>query len=173
MRPSAFPFIDSGRCKPYIAQGTKSKRRQEVQKGEGESHHQEDSFGTGLLPCFGSVGLIKDVSAWAELSCNSSALLHPVVCCSKFLLSRDKNQVTETNWPEKSIAEFHFLFMSSILPSLILQFTFQLSNLPLSLCACDFYPPLPFLEEQILLQTHSFSLLFIYQFFFLILIICQ
>ena len=34
MRPSAFAFIDSGGCKPYIAQGTKSKRRQEVQNGK-------------------------------------------------------------------------------------------------------------------------------------------
>ena len=82
---------------------------------------------------------MKDVSAWAELSCNLSAILHPVVCCSKFLLSHDKNQGTETNWPDKSIAEFHFLFTSSILPSLILSLIFQFSNLLISLCACDLF----------------------------------
>ena len=82
---------------------------------------------------------MKDVSAWAELSCNLPAVLHPVVCCSKFLLSHDKNQGRETNWPDKSISEFHFLFMSSVLPSLILSFTSQFSNLLISLCACDLF----------------------------------
>ena len=120
----------------HRAQGRRGDRK--YKKGEAKRDHQDDAFGIGLLPCFGSVCLIKDMSAWAELSCNLSVVSHPVVC-SKFLLSRDKNQEREINWPDKSISEFHFLFMSPILPSLILSFIFQFSNLLISLCACDLF----------------------------------
>ena len=46
----------------------------------------DDSFGVSLLPCLGSICLMKDLSACAELSCNFSVTLNPLVCCSKFLL---------------------------------------------------------------------------------------
>ena len=50
---------------------------------------------------FGSFELMKDLSAWTEVSCNLSAVLHLLVHCSKFLLE-DGNQGRETNQPDIS-----------------------------------------------------------------------
>ena len=46
---------------------------------------------------FEKVCLIKDLSAWADLSCNLSVVVHLLVHRSKFLLWWDKNQGREIN----------------------------------------------------------------------------
>ena len=165
MRPSAFPFIDSGGCKPYIAQGAKSERRQEVQKGEAESHHQEDSFGTGLLPCFGSVCLIKDVSAWAELSCKHICYFTPSSLFQTFVVTwQEPSNRNKLTWQVHSLVSFFINVFYIALSYTIIYFSiFQSPNFPV--CLWSIYPLLHFLEEQILLQTHSFSIFYIYQIF--------
>ena len=35
-----------------------------------------------LLPCLRTVCVVKDLSAWAKLSCNLSVTLHPLDCRS-------------------------------------------------------------------------------------------
>ena len=89
--------LTGGGYKPSFAQGT-TKRRWKYTKGEAKKNQEDDSFAVGLLPRLGNVCLIKDLSAWAELSCNLSAVLNPLVPCSKFLLQPDKNQGREINW---------------------------------------------------------------------------
>ena len=61
---------------------------------------KEDSFGVGLLSWFGGVCLIKDLPAWAELSCNLSVVLNPLLSRCKFLLRRGKNQGRKINQPD-------------------------------------------------------------------------
>ena len=71
---------------------------------------------------FEKVWLIKDLSAWAELSCNLSVVLHLLVHRSKFLLWWDKNQGREINRPDMwkrpsvygtlCVMHFHILWVS-------------------------------------------------------------
>ena len=60
---------------------------------------EESSLGVSLLPCFRSVCLKKDLSAWAKLNCNLSVILYPFVYHSKFLVWQDKKLGREINWP--------------------------------------------------------------------------
>ena len=93
----AFPFIDWWWVQALFRTGHNQKKTKVYKRGS-----QEESgrwlLGVGLLPRLGNVCLIKDLSAWAELSCNLSAVLNPLVPCSKFLLQPHKNQGREINW---------------------------------------------------------------------------
>ena len=94
----AFPFIDWWWVQALFCTGHNQKEKTELYKGRSQEESGDDSFGVGLFPRLGNVCLIKDLSAWAELSCNLSAVLNPLVPCSKFLLQPDKNQGREINW---------------------------------------------------------------------------
>ena len=86
------------RYKPYIPHTIIKRRWMEVWKGKPrrvKNKDKEDFFRFRFLPCLGSFCLIKDLSAWAELSSKLSLILHPLVYCSKSLW--DKNLARKTN----------------------------------------------------------------------------
>ena len=78
-------------------------KRQKYKKWEAKMECWVNSFPAGLLPCLGSVYLIKDLFL-TDLSCNLSVVLNPVVCPSKFLLQWDKNKGKEINQPDTLIS---------------------------------------------------------------------
>ena len=83
--PICTPFLDWWWV-TYSAQGTTKRKSQEVQKGGSREGQEDDCCAAGVLPCLGSVCVVKDPSACAELSCNLSVVLNLLVCRSKFLL---------------------------------------------------------------------------------------
>ena len=134
-------------------------------KGEAKSDRQEDSFGIGLLPCFGSVCLIKDVSAWAELSCKHICYFTPSSLFQTFVVTwQEPSNRNKLTWQVHSLVSFFINVFYIALSYTIIYFSiFQSPNFPV--CLWSIYPLLHFLEEQILLQTHSFSIFYIYQIF--------
>ena len=97
--PFVFTFIDWWWVQALL--WTRCNQKEETEnikagsQGGLDRKDEEDSFG--------SVRLIKDLSAWAELSCNLSVVLKLWVHCSKFLLQWDKNWGREINRPDISM----------------------------------------------------------------------
>ena len=63
------------------------------------NRRKQASFKVGLLSYFGSVCLVKFLSAWAKLSCNLP-ILNTLIYHSKFLLWGGKNWGRKINWPD-------------------------------------------------------------------------
>ena len=100
--PICIPFLHWWWAQPLFCTGHNQKEEKYI-KGEIKRDCYDDSFGISWLPHLGSVCLIKDLSAWAELSCDLSVVLNPLVCCSKYLFWGDKNWGREINRPDKTV----------------------------------------------------------------------
>ena len=91
--PFVFSFIDWWWVQDLLWTGCNQKEETENIKAGSQGgldvKDEKDSFG--------SVRLIKDLSAWAELSCNLSVVLHLLVHYSKSSLQWDKNWWREIN----------------------------------------------------------------------------
>ena len=57
------PSLIGGGFKPYFHRAQPKVGDRKYKKGEARRGKDDDSFGAGLLPCLGSVCLIKDLSA--------------------------------------------------------------------------------------------------------------
>ena len=91
--PFASLSLIGGEYKRYFTQTITKRRRLEVWKEEAKRDQQEEwgGFLWGGPALMSLECLIKDLSAWAELSCNLSVVLHRLAHCSKFLLQWEKN----------------------------------------------------------------------------------
>ena len=76
--PIYIPFLD-WRFMQALG-GHNHRRRWKYEKREAKLDGYDNSFGVGLLPYLGHVCLGKDLSAWAEQSCNLSVVLNPLDC---------------------------------------------------------------------------------------------
>ena len=96
----SFPWLVVG-TSPVLHWAQQKGGDRKYEKREANRDEEDSCFGVSLLPCLGSVCLIKDLSAWPEPSCNLSVVLNTYVHHSKFLLWWDKNPGREINWPDK------------------------------------------------------------------------
>lgn len=92
--PIYIPFhrLVVGTSPALLAHTIAKRRRLEVWKGEAKKDQEEgwgDSFGVSLLPCPGTVYLIKDVSAWLNWA---------VTCLLLFLLQWELRKRNKHTW---------------------------------------------------------------------------